>query len=201
MDLFKIGQNLSLFIEDGNKLIEIRSTISGLLEDRMVVELPQYFMRYINFLQVGCKLTVKVFSKMGTVDFNTVVIASPLEDNFCIEMDYNAMKLTPSEEMPVVDAMEPMVIRAGEENETSVKTFELATEHVKFYSDNKLNIDDSFNCELILPKDYGTIKFKATVTDVDPVYDNEYTAVYSNMTEDDRQTLLYYMYLYANSTD
>ena len=138
---------------------------------------------------------------MGTVDFNTVVIASPLEDNFCIEMDYNAMKLTPSEEMPVVDAMEPMVIRAGEENETSVKTFELATEHVKFYSDNKLNIDDSFNCELILPKDYGTIKFKATVTDVDPVYDNEYTAVYSNMTEDDRQALLYYMYLYANSTD
>lgn len=201
MDLFKIGQNLSLFIEDGNKLIEIRSTISGLLEDRMVVELPQYFMRYINFLQVGCKLTVKVFSKMGTVDFNTVVIASPLEDNFCIEMDYNAMKLTPSEEMPVVDAMEPMVIKAGEENETSVKTFELATEHVKFYSDNKLNIDDSFNCELILPKDYGTIKFKATVTDVDPVYDNEYTAVYSNMTEDDRQALLYYMYLYANSTD
>ena len=201
MDLFKIGQKLSLFIEDGNKLIEIRSTISGLLEDRMVVELPQYFMRYINFLQVGCKLTVKVFSKMGTVDFNTVVIASPLEDNFCIEMDYNAMKLTPSEEMPVVDAMEPMVIKAGEENETSVKTFELATEHVKFYSDNKLNIDDSFNCELILPKDYGTIKFKATVTDVDPVYDNEYTAVYSNMTEDDRQTLLYYMYLYANSTD
>lgn len=201
MDLFKIGQKLSLFIEDGSKLIEIRSTISGLLEDRMVVELPQYFMRYINFLQVGCKLTVKVFSKMGTVDFNTVVIASPLEDNFCIEMDYNAMKLTPSEEMPVVDAMEPMVIRAGEENETSVKTFELATEHVKFYSDNKLNIDDSFNCELILPKDYGTIKFKATVTDVDPVYDNEYTAVYSNMTEDDRQTLLYYMYLYANSTD
>lgn len=201
MDLFKIGQKLSLFIEDGNKLIEIRSTISGLLEDRMVVELPQYFMRYINFLQVGCKLTVKVFSKMGTVDFNTVVIASPLEDNFCIEMDYNAMKLTPSEEMPVVDAMEPMLIRAGEENETSVKTFELATEHVKFYSDNKLNIDDSFNCELILPKDYGTIKFKATVTDVDPVYDNEYTAVYSNMTEDDRQALLYYMYLYANSTD
>lgn len=201
MDLFKIGQNLSLFIEDGSKLIEIRSTISGLLEDRMVVELPQYFMRYINFLQVGCKLTVKVFSKMGTVDFNTVVIASPLEDNFCIEMDYNAMKLTPSEEMPVVDAMEPMVIRAGEENETSVKTFELATEHVKFYSDNKLNIDDSFNCELILPKDYGTIKFKATVTDVDPVYDNEYTAVYSNMTENDRQALLYYMYLYANSTD
>ena len=201
MDLFKIGQKLSLFIEDGNKLIEIRSTISGLLEDRMVVELPQYFMRYINFLQVGCKLTVKVFSKMGTVDFNTVVIASPLEDNFCIEMDYNAMKLTPSEEMPVVDAMEPMVIRAGEENETSVKTFELATEHVKFYSDNKLNIDDSFNCELILPKDYGTIKFKATITEVDPVYDNEYTAVYSNMTEDDRQALLYYMYLYANSTD
>ena len=65
MDLFKIGQNLSLFIEDGSKLIEIRSTISGLLEDRMVVELPPYFMRYINFLQVGCKLTVKVFSKMG----------------------------------------------------------------------------------------------------------------------------------------
>ena len=201
MDLFKIGQNLSLFIEDRSKLVEIRSTISGLLDDRMVVELPPYFMRYINFLQVGCKLTVKVFSKMGTVDFNTVVIASPLEDNFCIELDYNAMKLTPSEEIPTVDAIEKLIIRVGEENEISVKTFELATDHIKFYCDTKLNVDDSFNCELILPKDYGTIKFKATVTDADPVYDNEFTAVYSNMTEDDRQALLYYMYLYSNSTD
>ena len=201
MDLFKIGQNLSLFIEDGNKLIEIRSIISGLLEDRMVVELPPYFMRYINFLQVGCKLTVKVFSKMGTVDFNTIVITSPLEDNFCIELDYNAMKLTPSEKIPTVDAIEKLIINVGEENEISVNTFELAADHIKFYSDKKLNIGDSFNCELILPKDYGTIKFKITITEIDPVYDNEYTGVYSNMTEDDRQALLYYMYLYSNSTE
>ena len=54
---------------------------------------------------------------------------------------------------------------------------------------------------VIQVKDYGTIKFKATITDADPVYDNEFTAVYSNMTEDDRQALLYYMYIYSNSTD
>ncbi len=200
MELLKPGQKLSIFFQKEDKLVEISCIISQVYEDRIVIELPQYFMRYINFLDVGCKLTVKVFSKIGTVDFNTIVISSPLEDEFSVELDYNAMKLTPNEEIPVVNAVETLNITMDDERVFRVNTFEISTEYIKFYSDYEFQLNDSFNCELILPRNYGIIKFRGTVIYVDPVYDNEFKINYMNMTEEDRQNLLYYMYLYTNNT-
>lgn len=199
MELIKIGQTVSLFFQKEEKLVEIVCTISKLYDDRMAVELPQYFMRYIGFLSAGKRLTAKVFSKLGTIDFNSVIISSPLEEEFILELDYNAMKLTPGEEIPVIGAIETLNIIKSDEI-IKMRTFEISTEYIKFYGNKNFNIDDELNCELILPENYGTISFKATVTEKDPEYDNEYTASYYNMTEDDRQTLLYYMYVYANET-
>lgn len=200
MDLFKSGQKINLYFPKDENLVSISCTISDFKSDRLYVELPPYFMRYIKFLENGQKLTAKVFSKMGTIDFNTVVISSPLEDNFTIELDYNAIKFTPSEEIPSIDAIENLTIKL-EETSILVKTFEIATEYIKFDSDKKFEIENSFDCTLNLPKDYGTINFRATIVEIDPIYDNEYKAVYSNMKEEDRQALLYYMYLYSNNAD
>ncbi len=200
MELLKQGQKLSILFQKEDAIVEIACTISQMLEDRIVIELPPYFMRYIEFLDVGCKLTIKVFSKIGTVDFNTIVISSPLEDEFSVELDYNAMKLTPGEEIPVIEAMETLNI-IKDEREFKVSTFEISTTYLKFTCDYDLKEEDSFECELILPKDYGIIRFKGTVTYVDPVYDNEFTISYMSMIEEDRQALLYYMYLYSNNSD
>ena len=200
MDLIKIGQKLSINIEKDDKLVEIIGTVSEVLEDRLRIELPPYFMRYIEFLDAGRQLTIKVFSKIGTIDFNTVVISSPLEENFEIEFDTNSLKLTPGEELSVINAVETLKVTANEVTFTT-KTFELSTEYFKFYSDIKMNPDDNINCELILSENYGTISYKATIVEVDTVYDNEYKASYYSMSEQDRETLLYYMYVYANSND
>ena len=104
MDLFNEEQKIALsFIKD-NMMVEMVCSIDKIYEDRLSLNLPQYFMRYINYLQVGNRVTAKVFSKLGTIDFNTVIITSPLEDVFFIELDYNSLKLTPSNEIPVINA-------------------------------------------------------------------------------------------------
>ncbi len=200
MDVLKVGQKLSIYFQKDDKLVEMLCSIAEIKDDRLVIDLPQYFMRYIEFLDVSKRLTVKVFSKVGTLDFNAVVITSPLEDNFEIELDYNAMKLTPGEDMPVINAVETLNIKHGDES-INTKTFEIATEYIKFYSDKKFEQNDLLDCALILPHNCGTIYFKATLTEVDPIYENEYTMSDFCMTEDDRQTLLYYMYIYSNDTD
>ena len=156
-------------------------------------------MRYVEYLDVGKSLTIKAFSKLGTIDFNTVVITSPLEEgNFEIELDYNSLKLTPGEELPVIKAMETLKIMM-DDTVYKTQTFEISTEYIKFYCDKELKVDDNFDCQLILSEDYGTIDFKANITEVDNIYDNEYTASYYNMNEQDREALLYYMYVYTNS--
>ena len=200
MDLLQPGQKLSLNIQKEENVVEIICSIAEIYEDRMVIDLPQYFMRYIEYLEVGCPLTVKVFSKLGTIDFNTVVISSPLEDEFSVEFDEGAVRLTEGSELPVINAIESMKIKR-DEDVFYVKTFEISTEYLKFYSDKTFQEGDSFDCELMLPQDYGTIYFVATISEVDDVYENEYTVTYSALNEYDRQTLLYYMYVYSYESD
>lgn len=181
-------------------MVEMVCNIEKVFNDRLNLVLPQYFMRYIENLQVGKKVTAKAFSKLGTLDFNTIIISSPLEDTFTIELDYNSIKLTPGDDIPYIGAIEPIEITTQDKS-FKLKTFELSTNYVKFYSDQKFEINDMINCSLILPKDYGIIDFKATVSEIDEIYENEYTAVYTTMTEVARQTLLYYMYMYAKDSN
>ena len=194
MDLLQSGQKLSIIFEKNESMVEMACTIESVLEDRVIIELPPYFMRYIEFLQEGCRLTIKVFSKLGTIDFNTVVITSPLEEEFSVELDYNAMQFTPGEKLPVLKALELVTMTKGEDTRT-VKTFEISTEYLKFFSENNFKLNEIYECELNLPKNYGIISFTGVITDVDPVYENEFTVSIRTMTETDRQTLLYYMYM------
>ena len=201
MDLLQNGQKLSINIIKQDKLVEIVGTIDELFDDRMSIELPPYFMRYIEYLDVGKPLTIKVFSKLGTIDFNTIVITSPLEEgNFEIELDYNSLKLTPGPELPVIQSIENIKITIGEETFTT-QTMEISTEYIKFYSNRKFNVNDSFDCELLLSDDYGKINFKANIIEVDTIYDTEYKASYFSMSEQNRETLLYYMYVYSNNSN
>ena len=202
MDLFTEGQKIALIFVKNSNMVEMLCTIDKIYDDRLELQPPQYFMRYVEYLRDGAKLTAKAFSKLGTIDFSTVVISSPLdtEHPFTIELDYNALKLTPSREQPVINAME--LLEVYEENELlKLKTFEISTEFTRFYSDRKFSIDDQVDCAIILPKDYGIIKFKAIISEIDPIYDNEYTATYITMTETARQALLYYMYVYSTEVD
>lgn len=200
MDLFVEGQKLTLFFQKASNMVEMTCSVEKIYDDRLDLILPQYFMRYVEFLQVGHRVTAKAFSKLGTIDFNTIIISSPLEDCFTIELDYNSIKLTPGNEIPVIKSIELLEVVINDSVE-KFKTFEISTEFIKFNCDSKIDIGTNLNCALILPKDYGTISFMATVSEIDDIYDNEYTAVYQTMTETARQTLLYYMYMYTKDFD
>ena len=200
MDLLSIGQKVTLYFQKENNMVEMTCNVESLKDDRIVLTLPQYFMRYVDFLQVGKKVTAKAFSKLGTIDFNTIIITSALEDYFTIELDYNSVRLTPGELQPVISAVEQLEI--NKDNKIlRYKTFELSTEYIKFTSNAKFKLEEAIDCSLILPKDYGIINFKAVITEIDPIYDNEYTGTYITMTETARQALLYYMYMYSKDID
>lgn len=200
MDLFTTGQKITLFFVKENNMVEMVCNVDKIYDDRLDLALPQYFMRYINFLQVGKKLTAKAFSKLGTVDFNTLIISSPLEESFTIELDYNSIHLTPSNEIPVISAVEHLEI-AYSDSILKLKTFEISTEYIKFTCDKKLQVNDTIDCVLNLPKDYGIINFRAIISEIDPIYENEYKADYVTVTEASRQALLYYMYMYTKDID
>lgn len=200
MDLFTEGQKITLFFRKDTSMVEMVCSIEKVYDDRLDLILPQYFMRYIQYLQVGARLTAKAFSKMGTVDFNTVVMYSPLEESFTIELDYNSLKLMPCEEVASISAIETVEIISAD-TVLAYKSFEVSTDYIKIYSDKNLQLSEELNCRLVLPRDYGIIKFIGVVSEIDSVYNNEYTITYRTMTEENKQNLLYYMYMYSKDTD
>ena len=201
MDILSEGQKIALIFPKDSSFVEMTCVIDKVSDDRLYLQLPQYFMRYVEYLHEGAEITAKVFSKLGTIDFNTIVINSPLdEEEFTIELDYNSVKLTPGEDMPVINAIEKLEVIKDKEH-FNLKTYEISTEYMKFYSDRKFEVGDILECTITFPKDYGTIMFRASVSEVDPIYDNEFTAVYITMTESARQALLYYMYVYSTDSE
>lgn len=200
MDLFNEEQKIVLSFTKEDVMVEMICSIDKIYEDRLSLNLPQYFMRYIKYLQVGNKITAKVFSKLGTIDFNTIIISSPLEDSFSIELDYNSLKLTPSNDLPMISATENLIITRNSDI-INLKTLEISTEYVKFYSDKNFEIKENIDCSINLSNNYGIIKFMATISEIDEIYDNEYTATYTTMTEKNKQNLLYYMYMYTKNFD
>ena len=198
MDLINQGQKITLYFQKDSNMVEMACQIEKVFDDRLELLLPQYFMRYIKFLEVGCELTAKIFSKNGTIDFKTIIINSPLEEAFVIELDYNSIYVTPSEDITYISSIEKLEVILPNNSIVKTKSIEIAGDYIKFISNEKLNIDDVIEGVLFLPKEYGIIKFKAEVSEIDSIYDTEYTAKYITMTEQDKQTLLYYMYMYNN---
>ena len=114
MDLFTEGQKITLFFQKNTNQVEMTCSLEKLYEDRIELQLPQYFMRYVNYLQVGMNITAKAFTKLGTVDFNSIIITSPLEDCFSIELDYNSLRLNSNNEDVNIKAMETIEIQKDE---------------------------------------------------------------------------------------
>ena len=200
MDLFTEEQKITLIFQKQNSMVEMICVIDRIFDDRLELRLPQYFMRYINYLQVGNKITAKAFSKLGTIDFNTIVMSSPLEDSFVIELDYNSLKLTPGNELPKIQAIEHLELYSGE-RQIDAKTFEISSDYIKFTTNENFKLDDTLNAKIKLSKNYGIISFIGVITEIDEVYDNEFTLHFSTITEHDKQTLLYYMYMYTKDID
>lgn len=200
MDLFTEEQKITLIFQKQNSMVEMICVIDKIFDDRLELRLPQYFMRYINYLQVGNKITAKAFSKLGTIDFNTIVMSSPLEDSFVIELDYNSLKLTPGNELPKIQAIEHLELYSGE-RQIDAKTFEISSDYIKFTTNENFKLDDTLNAKIKLSKNYGIISFIGVITEIDEVYDNEFTLHFSTITELDKQTLLYYMYMYTKDID
>lgn len=194
MELMNVGQNVALFLKKDLSFVEILCKIEQVFEDRLVLALPKYFMRYIELLQVGCKLTAKVISPFGTLDFNSVVISSPLEENFSIEFDKNAYNLSPNGEKQSLQVFDDIEIKYSGKT-LHLKTLEISPTEIIFSSKEKFKVDDIIEASIYLPNNYGIIKFKGIISDFDKSYPDEYTAKYISMDEQNRKLLLYYIYM------
>ncbi len=194
MNLVREGQKLNLIFNKGEKTVEITCVVGSVEFDRIVVELPKSFMRYIEFLASGCEVSVRVFSTAGIIAFNSIIINGGLEDVFTIEYDENAVRMEPYTESPTVEEMLELIIKDKSGKVYSAKTIEIGTKGIKFVTESKLALETIYDFTLITNEEFGNIEFTGLINSYDEVFPDEYVMSYTKISGADRQNILRFIY-------
>ncbi len=195
MSLVREGQKLNLIFSKDNKTVEITCVISEVLYDRLIVELPKSFMRYINYLATGCEVSVRVFSTVGLLAFNSIIINGGLEDIFSIEYDESIVRMEPyADSQPVEEILEMTIKDVKNALSYSAKSIEIGAKGVKFLCESQLNLETVYDFVLMTDEEYGNIEFSGLINSVDPVFTNEYIMSYTKISGNDRQNILRFIY-------
>lgn len=195
MNLVREGQKLNLIFNKGEKTVEITCVVSKVFYDRLVVDLPKSFMRYIEHLTSGCEVSVRVFSTAGLIAFNSVIINGGLEEQFTIEYDEDFVSMEHYSESPSVEEILEMTIKdTSEPAMLSAKTIEIGTKGMRFVSSSKLNIGSVYDFVLNIGEEFGTIEFSGLINSNDEVFPEEYEMSYTKISGEDRQNILRFIY-------
>ena len=195
MSLVREGQKLNLIFSKDNKTVEITCVISEVLYDRLIVELPKSFMRYINYLATGCEVSVRVFSTVGLLAFNSIIFNGGLEDIFSIEYDDSIVRMEPyADSQPVEEILEMTIKDVKNALSYSAKSIEIGAKGVKFLCESQLNLETVYDFVLMTDEEYGNIEFSGLINSVDPVFTNEYIMSYTKISGNDRQNILRFIY-------
>lgn len=194
MNLVREGQKLNLIFNKGDKTVEITCVITAIEFDRLIVELPKSFMRYIEFLASGCEVSVRVFSTAGILAFNSIIINGGLEDIFSIEYDENSVRMEPYTESPSAEEILDLIIKDKSGNVYQAKTIEIGTKGLKFVCENKLELETIYDFTLITNEEFGNIEFTGLINNYDEVFPEEYVMSYTKISGIDRQNILRFIY-------
>ena len=194
MNLVREGQKLNLIFNKGDKTVEITCVVASVEFDRLIVELPKSFMRYIEFLGTGCEVSVRVFSTAGILAFNSIIINGGLEDYFSIEYDSNAVRMEPYTESPSVEEILELIIKDKSGKVYQAKTIEIGTKGLKFVCENKLELETIYDFTLLTNEEFGNIEFTGLINSFDQVFPEEYVMSYTKISGADRQNILRFIY-------
>ncbi len=194
MNLVREGQKLNLIFNKEDKTVEITCVIASVEFDRLIVELPKSFMRYIEFLATGCEVSVRVFSTAGILAFNSIIINGGLEDFFSIEYDENAVQMEPYTESPSVEEILELIIKDKSGKVYQAKTIEIGTKGLKFVCESKLELETIYDFTLLTNEEFGNIEFTGLINSYDEVFPEEYVMSYTKISGVDRQNILRFIY-------
>ncbi|MBR1908203.1 PilZ domain-containing protein [bacterium] len=81
----QVNQQISILLNtpDGEKIIS--SYIREVYSDRLVLNQPQNWEENLSFLEEGEEIRTKIFTRSGVLLYTSVVLNSPVDDNFTIE--------------------------------------------------------------------------------------------------------------------
>jgi len=188
MGLVQINQKAKIIFDSEGHSVELDCTVDEVLFDRIRLVFTKSFMRYLNALEPGNELLIKVFAPQGVIQFHSMVISSPLEKFFEIEYDEDAINLE-MDYSSKIDNLDNLIIKRPLLGDISTKIINMDVTWLSFCTVTPLNLNSTF--DFIITLDNEEILFKGRL--VGEVAENCYKAQIIEMSGHDKK--IYFQFL------
>ena len=192
MGLFQENQKAKIIFEANDKIVEIDCYIEKIYYDRLKLELPKAASRYTPYLKTGKDLTINVFSRIGVLIQDSIVLTSPLEREFTVEYDKDAIRVENRRRIKRYSANCDLVIFRPLLGNIDTKIIDISTSELRYYSDVPLEAGSEYDCKLILRPTEAKILFKGKILDNKNLPVGVYRMFINKISYKEKQMLLDY---------
>jgi len=191
MGLFQENQKAKIIFEADDKIVEMDCYIAKIYYDRLKMELPDSSNRYHNYLKSGTLIKFKIFSQVGIISQDSIVLTSPEEKDFTVEYDANSLDIQNRRHGKRYSANCNLVIFRPLLGNIETKLIDISARGLRYYSDIPLETGSIFDCKVTLTES-SKIMFKGKVLDNKGLPAGVYRMLIDRIAYKEKQILIEY---------
>lgn len=192
MGLFQENQKAKIIFEADDKVVEMDCYIEKIYYDRLKLSLPKAANRYNPYLKTGNKIVINVFSHVGILIQDSIILTSPQEKEFTVEYDMDAVRIENRRRIKRYSANCDLVIFRPLLGNIETQLIDLSTSGLKYYSDIPLEAGAEYDCKLMLRPTDAKILFKGKILDNKGLPAGVYRMYINKISYKEKQMLLDY---------
>jgi len=192
MGLVQVNQKTKIIFDANDRVIEMDCYVEKVYYDRIALALPKSFIRYSEFLRVSNEIKVSIFSYAGIISLNSIIITSPMENEFTVEYDPDNIEIKNARKSPRYSSSCEITIFRPLIGNIETRLIDISTRGVRFYSDFPIEAGTEYDCRVTLPGRYGKILFKGKILDNKGLPAGVYRMLIDKIAYKDKQLLFDY---------
>lgn len=188
MDIIRENQLVKLFFKDAEgSEKELNCSIKKIYKDRIALIPPEETIDYVDYLQEGDDVSVKIFTPAGIKAYDAIVLNSPLENEFVIEFVENYIEIQRRKYLRM-DYEAKVLVQVGF-TKVVTQTIDIGGGGIRFASETPFEPNQTVTCHLFLP-DVPTIQAQGIIIKEKHLKENEYVIFFTKISENDRTKIL-----------
>lgn len=168
---------------------ELDCSIKKVYKDRISLNFPKEIIDYVDYLEEGDEVHVKIFTHSGIKAFDAIIINSPLESDFVIEFVENYIEIQRRKYLRS-DLNTKVIIQRGERGNIITHTFDIGGGGIRFYYEGSFALRETIECMLYLPMHLHSIHAKGFIIKDEHLEKNEHVMVFTKIEERERDKII-----------
>lgn len=166
---------------------ELDCSIKKIYKDRISLNFPKEIVHYVDYLQEGDEVAVKIFTPSGIKMFDAIILDSPLEPEFIIEFVEDYLEI--QRRMYLRMEYNTKVMIEKDKSNIVTHTYDIGGGGLRFFYEGSLENRETVGCRLFLP-DLPSIQTQGIIIKEKHLRENEYVLVFTKIEENDRDKII-----------